>query len=95
MEEIMEERIASLFKNGRSQAVRLPADFEFDAKKIYVRKEPNGDVVLSMRSKQQASWDKMWAALDSLDQTNSHDFLTSEERSQEVFSRDIFDGIPL
>ena len=63
--------------------------------RVLVRKEPNGDVVLSMRSKQQASWDKMWAALDSLDQTNSHDFLTSEERNQEVFSRDIFDGIPL
>ena len=91
----MEERIASLFKNGRSQAVRLPVDFEFDAKKISIRKEPNGNVVLSMRSKQQASWDKMCAALDSLDKMNSHDFLTSEERSQEVFSRDIFDGIPL
>lgn len=58
------ERVVSLFKNGRSQAVRLPVDFEFNAKQIYFRKEANGDVVLSMRSKQQASWDKMWMALE-------------------------------
>ncbi|SUB34423.1 Virulence-associated protein and related proteins [[Pasteurella] mairii] len=37
------ERIASLFKNGRSQAVRLPVDFEFNAQQIYIRKEANGD----------------------------------------------------
>lgn len=86
------ERVASLFKNGRSQAVRLPVDFEFDAKKVYVRKEANGDVVLSMRSKQQTSWDKMWAALDEI---NGIDFLTQEDRHQEMLARDPFDGIAL
>lgn len=86
------ERVASLFKNGRSQAVRLPVDFEFDAKKVYVRKEANGDVVLSVRSKQQSSWDKMWVALDEIDES---DFLTQEERRQDVSSRDPFDGITL
>ncbi|OOF52311.1 antitoxin [Rodentibacter trehalosifermentans] len=86
------ERIASLFKNGRSQAVRLPVDFEFDAQKVYVRKEANGDVVLSLRSRQQTSWDKMWIALDNME---ASDFLTPEERHQDISSRDPFEGISL
>ncbi|HHF4335561.1 antitoxin [Haemophilus influenzae] len=86
------ERVASLFKNGRSQAVRLPVDFEFNAKQIYIRKEANGDVVLSMRSQQQSSWNKMWSALDNLDTV---DFLTPEERRQELSAQDPFEGINL
>jgi antitoxin VapB len=43
-------RIAKLFKNGSSQAVRLPAEFRFDGDEVYVtRDETTGDVVLSNR----------------------------------------------
>nr|WP_077550783.1 hypothetical protein [Rodentibacter genomosp. 2] len=66
---------------GQSQAVRLPVDFEFNAKQIYIRKEANGDIVLSMHSQQQSSWDKMWVALDKLD---GCDFLTPEERYYDI-----------
>jgi len=40
---------AKLFKNGRSQAVRLPAEFKFSGvDEVYVRHdEQTGDVVLS------------------------------------------------
>lgn len=45
---MLETRVAKLFKNGASQAVRLPADFRFDSDKIYItRDETTGDVVLS------------------------------------------------
>jgi antitoxin VapB len=49
MEVIMPEtRIAKLFKNGRSQAVRLPAEFRFEGEEVYAtRDEVTGDVVLS------------------------------------------------
>ena len=41
---------AKLFRNGRSQAVRLPADFRFPGKEVYVRRDPaTGDVILSRR----------------------------------------------
>ncbi|MGO9086895.1 MAG: antitoxin [Candidatus Sulfotelmatobacter sp.] len=41
---------ARLFRNGRSQAVRLPADFRFPGSEVYVRRDPaTGDVVLSRR----------------------------------------------
>jgi antitoxin VapB len=43
-------KTAKLFMNGRSQAVRLPAEFRFEGKEVYVRKDPKtGDVILSPR----------------------------------------------
>jgi len=43
-------RVAKLFKNGASQAVRLPAEFRFDGDEVYVtRDDQTGDVVLSTR----------------------------------------------
>lgn len=48
-------RIAKLFRNGRSQAVRLPADLRFEGKEVYVRQDPStGDVILSRRPE---SWE--------------------------------------
>ena len=41
---------AKLFRNGRSQAVRLPAEYRFEGAEVYVRRDPvSGDVVLSRR----------------------------------------------
>ena len=41
---------AKLFRNGRSQAVRLPADFRFPGSEVFVRRDPTtGDVILSRR----------------------------------------------
>lgn len=48
-------RTAKLFRNGRSQAVRLPADFRFEGSEVFVRRDPTtGDVVLSRRPE---SWE--------------------------------------
>ena len=42
-----ETRTAKLFKNGSSQAVRLPAEFRFEGDEVYAtRDETTGDVVL-------------------------------------------------
>lgn len=41
-------RVAKLFRNGASQAVRLPADFRFEGDEVYItRDDATGDVVLS------------------------------------------------
>ena len=40
---------AKVFMNGRSQAVRIAAEFRFDAEEVYIRRSENGDVVLSTR----------------------------------------------
>jgi len=43
-------RTAKLFRNGRSQAVRLPADFRFKGAEVFIRQDPTtGDVILSRR----------------------------------------------
>jgi antitoxin VapB len=48
-------RTAKLFRNGRSQAVRLPADFRFEGEEVYIRQDPvTGDVILSRRPE---SWE--------------------------------------
>jgi len=51
-------RTAKLFQNGRSQAVRLPADFRFEGKEVYIRQDPaTGDVILSRRPE---SWESFF-----------------------------------
>jgi antitoxin VapB len=48
-------RTAKLFLNGRSQAVRLPAEFRFEGSEVFIRQDhATGDVVLSRRPE---SWD--------------------------------------
>ena len=47
---MIETRIAKLFKNGGSQAVRLPMGFRFEGEEVFVsRDDATGDVVLSTR----------------------------------------------
>jgi antitoxin VapB len=54
-------KTAKLFRNGRSQAVRLPAEFRFEGKEVMIRKDPvTGDVILSQPHKPK-SWDEFFA----------------------------------
>lgn len=80
--------IAKLFINGRSQAVRLPAAYRFDAKEVFIRQDPEtGDVILSQRP---PNWDGFFAALKGAEVPA--DFLGAEERRQDGPERDPFDG---
>ena len=42
------QRRAKIFMNNRSQAVRLPKEFQFKTQEVFIRKE-GSDVVLSPR----------------------------------------------
>jgi antitoxin VapB len=42
------QRKAKIFMNNRSQAVRLPKEFQFKTQEVFIRKE-GSDVVLSPR----------------------------------------------
>ena len=43
-------RVAKLFRNGRSQAVRLPTEYRFEGSEVFIRRDPQtGDVILSRR----------------------------------------------
>lgn len=51
---------AKLFKNGRSQAVRLPAEFRFEGDEVLIRRDPvTGDVILSPRNRKFEEWLKL------------------------------------
>jgi antitoxin VapB len=38
---------AKVFKNGRSQAIRLPKEFRVDADEVYLKKTPEGFLVIT------------------------------------------------
>jgi len=69
-------RTAKLFKNGRSQAVRLPAEFRFEGKEVFIRKDDKtGDVILSRRPE---SWGEFFRLRDTAikaDKPAFHKFL--------------------
>lgn len=68
---------AKLFRNGRSQAVRLPADFRFPGSEVYVRRDPaTGDVILSRRPD---SWQDFFDLVDGLE--IPEDFMSDRDTS--------------
>ena len=76
---------AKLFRNGRSQAVRLPVDFRFEGSEVYVRRDPaTGDVILSRRPE---SWQDFFALTGTLDIPD--DFL-SDRRDAPPQKRKLF-----
>lgn len=44
------QRTAKIFMNNRSQAVRLPKEFQFSTREVFIRKQGN-EVILSPRPK--------------------------------------------
>jgi antitoxin VapB len=51
---------AKLFKNGRSQAVRLPAEFRFEGDEVIIRRDQvTGEVILSPRNRKFEEWLKL------------------------------------
>lgn len=65
-------KTARLFKNGQSQAVRLPKEFRFDGNKVFIKKFRNGVVLLPYDD----SWDALFAGVDLF----TADFMKSREQ---------------
>jgi antitoxin VapB len=42
----MQASISRVFMNGNSQAVRIPQDFRFDAQRVEIHRNADGDLVL-------------------------------------------------
>ena len=64
---MQKSRIAKLFMNGSSQAVRLPAEFRFANDEVYIqRNEATGDVVLSTRPGVN-TWDDFFEFVQGID----------------------------
>src|SRR5271167_2089355 len=58
-------RTAKLFRNGRNQPVRLPAEYRFDGSEVFVRRDPvTGNVILSRRPD---SWRDFFELMKTID----------------------------
>jgi antitoxin VapB len=83
-EDRMGER-AKVFKHGGSQAVRLPAEFRFDADEVFVSRDPfTGDVILSSKP---ADWKEFFALRAASDVPD--DFL-ADRRDAPAQKRELF-----
>jgi antitoxin VapB len=61
-------RTAKLFKNGRSQAVRLPKEFRFEGTEVAIRRDPaTGEVILAPAPAEPTlSFDEWFALYDAI-----------------------------
>lgn len=65
-------KTAKIFNNGRSQAVRLPKEFRFDAPDVYIKKLGNMVILLPKTD----PWAPFFNSLDLF----SDDFMTSRNQ---------------
>lgn len=75
-------KTAKIFQNGRSQAVRLPREYRFQGKEVYVRRIGNAVILLPKE-------DPWRSLLDSLDAFSEDCF--SERRQPEIQTREELD----
>jgi antitoxin VapB len=75
-------KTAKLFKNGRSQGVRLPIEFRFEGDHVFLKRAGNG--VLLLPAKQ--AWDSLVHSLDHF----SDDFLADREQPAQQRRSELF-----
>lgn len=73
---------AKIFQSGRSQAVRLPKEYRFDDKQVFIKKV--GDTVVLLPYA--AGWQTLF---DSLDQFSA-DFMANREQPEQQTRENAF-----
>jgi len=76
-------RVAKLFRNGRSQAVRLPQEFRFEGDRVRIRRIDQG-VLLEPLIANAASW------FEELDRFNPERFMVKRRNQPITPRREIF-----
>ncbi len=85
---MIETRTAKLFKNGASQAVRLPAEFRFEGNEVYAtRDDQTGDVVLSRRPGAKA-WEDFFALMHNIEVPD--EFMSDRPMNHPPADKDLF-----
>ena len=75
--------VAKLFKNGQSQAVRLPKEFRFEGTQVFIKRM--GNAVLLMP--EQDSWQVLFDSLDLF----SDDFMEERQQPEQQEREDLFE----
>ncbi len=55
---------AKVFRNGRSQAVRIPAEFRFKGDQVYIKRDENTGAVMLSEKPPRRSLDEFFAEVD-------------------------------
>jgi len=76
-------KTAKLFQNGQSQAVRLPREFRFIGKEVYIKKAGDGVILLPVRN--------TWASLMNSLHKFSDDFMVSRNQPEQPERDDMFE----
>ena len=75
-------KTAKLFRNGRSQGVRLPKEFRFEGDHVFIKKLGEGVLLLPARR----SWDSLIESLAHF----SDDFMSEREQPRQQRRRKVF-----
>jgi antitoxin VapB len=72
---------ARVFRNGRSQAVRIPAEYRFKTAQVYIKRDPATGALILSEKPLRPSLDAVFAALDA---AGGADFELDRDVSQPV-----------
>ena len=75
-------KTAKLFRNGQSQAVRLPKEFRFEGDEVFIKR--SGNVVVLIPATH--SWDALFGSLDKF----SADFMDERNQPEQPAREEIF-----
>jgi antitoxin VapB len=75
-------KVAKLFQNGQSQAVRLPKEFRFEGEQVFIKKMGKVTILLPMKN----PWEPLLKSLSKF----SDDFMSSRDQPEQQKREDIF-----
>ena len=76
-------KTAKLFRNGQSQAVRLPKEFRFEGDEVWIKRVGNGVLLLPTTQ----SWESLFGSLDKF----SDDFMETRDQGAVQVREDMFE----
>jgi antitoxin VapB len=76
---------ARVFRNGRSQAVRIPAEYRFATEQVYIERDPATGALILSEKPLRPSLDRIFAALDA---AGAADFAVERDLAEPVERED-------
>jgi antitoxin VapB len=76
-------KVAKLFKNGQSQAVRLPKEFRFEGTQVFIKRVGNAVLLLP----EQHSWHGLFESLGLF----SDDFMETRQQPEQQERDELFE----
>lgn len=80
-----ETKTAKLFKNGRSQAVRLPAEFRFEGTEVNIRRDPEtGEVILSPKRQRTGNFEEFFRLRALIPPEELEGFMEDRDQGEQI-----------